>query len=114
MPPSRSRPEWPGATGKPARSFGHHNVGGLDDGNSLVADGEAEIVDRLVGDRRGDDHAVADLDPDMRRRRAPPDFDDPALELIAGADLHGRSPSLCLDRHNASVPGTLPRRKPKI
>ena len=53
---------------------------------------KAEIVDRLVGDRGGDDDPVADIDPDMRRRRAFANLDDSALDLIARAELHCGSP----------------------
>src|SRR5262249_49266387 len=38
---------------------------------------------------RGDDLAALELDPDMRRRRALLDVDDPAPQDIARAQLHG-------------------------
>src|ERR1700724_2306288 len=66
-----------------------HNVRRLDDGNGVVADLQAELVDGFVGDRRRDDDAIGDGDPDMRGRRAAADFHDLAVDLIAGAELHG-------------------------
>jgi hypothetical protein len=50
----------------------------------------SELVDCFIGNRRGDDHAAADVDADMRRR---PTFRygyDLALELVASAELHSR------------------------
>jgi len=39
---------------------------GLDDHECIVTDLEAEIVDGLVGDRRGDDDSAADVNTDMQ------------------------------------------------
>src|SRR5262249_37739830 len=64
-----------------------HDVRRLDDGIGLLADLEAELVDRLVGDRGGD-HGAVHIQPDMRGGGALLDLDDPALEPVPGADLH--------------------------
>ena len=53
----------------PASVDRDHHVRSLDDGVGLLAFFELEIVDSLVGDRGGDDGA-ADIDADMRGRRA--------------------------------------------
>src|SRR5438876_11918732 len=49
-------------------SLGDHHVRRLDHCKGLVADLESEIVDRLIGNRRRDDHPTTDVDADMRRR----------------------------------------------
>src|SRR5262245_27553845 len=66
-----------------------HDVRGLDDGIGLLACLQAELVDRLVGDRGRDDGPV-DVETDMGGGGALLDLDDPALEAVSGADLHGR------------------------
>jgi hypothetical protein len=53
--------------------------------NGVVADGEREIVDGLIGDRRGDDYATANIDTHMRGRLTLRHPDDLAFELVAGA-----------------------------
>src|SRR5262245_20193286 len=68
-----------------------HHVGGLDDGVAVLTDPEAELLDRLVGDRRRHDGAVH-VEPHMGGRRALLDLDDPALEAVPGADLHAGIP----------------------
>src|SRR5476649_1841449 len=68
-----------------------HHVGGLDDGIGLLAHLEAKLVDRLVGDRGGDDRA-AHVDADMRGRGALLHVDDLALETVSRTDPHGRCP----------------------
>src|SRR6476469_133269 len=65
-----------------------HDVGGLHHDGNLAAGLDAEIVDRVIGDRRGDDLAAADIDADTRRRRAFLHFDDAALDLVACTDAH--------------------------
>src|SRR6266851_2244044 len=67
-----------------------HHVGRLDDGVGRLADFQAELIDRLVGDR-GRDGGATHIEPDMRGGRAFLDFDDLALEPVPGADLHGAS-----------------------
>jgi hypothetical protein len=57
----------------------------------MTVDLDAEFVDRLVGDRGGDDLAVADIDADMRGGRPLLDVDDGALELVVCADAHDES-----------------------
>src|SRR5262249_48042931 len=64
-----------------------HDVRRLDDGIGLLADLEAELVDRLVGDRGRDDGAMH-VEPDVGSRRTLLDFDNLALQPIPGADLH--------------------------
>src|SRR5262249_22202965 len=71
-----------------AASLADHDVRCLDNRKHIVAGSEGEIVDRLVGDRRGDDDAAADVDTDMRCRLTFGDRDDLAFELVAGAKLH--------------------------
>ena len=46
-----------------------HDVGGLYNHRDFTAGLDAEFIDRLVGDRRGDDLATADVDADMRGGR---------------------------------------------
>src|SRR5258706_2264941 len=65
-----------------------HHVRRLDHRPRRVADLEAEIVDRLVGDRCRDHGAAADLDADVRGGLALAELDDLALELVARAELH--------------------------
>src|SRR5262245_11335296 len=72
-------------------SFADHHVGGFDDGNHLVVRGEVEVIDRLVGDRGGDNHAIADVDLYMRGGRAVVNFDHTTDELVSRADLSGMS-----------------------
>ena len=47
-----------------------HYVGGLDDRVSLLALLELELVNRFIGDRRGDRSAAAYVDAHVRRRRS--------------------------------------------
>jgi hypothetical protein len=54
----------------------NHHVGGLDDRIGGSADSKAEFIDGLVGDRRRDDRAVADVYTNMRGRGALGDIDD--------------------------------------
>jgi hypothetical protein len=54
----------------------------------LAAGLDAEFVDGFVGDGRGDDLAVADIDADMRGGRALLDLDDGTLDLVACTDAH--------------------------
>src|SRR5229473_1186290 len=65
-----------------------HHVGRLDDGVGRLADFQAELIDRLVGDRGGDGGAIH-IEPDMRGGRAFLGFENRALEPVSGADLHG-------------------------
>src|SRR5262249_36016204 len=67
-----------------------HDVGCLDDGPSLISGLEIEISNGFVRDCGRDDDPIADVDSDMGRRSTLLDFDDPALELVARAQLlHG-------------------------
>jgi hypothetical protein len=64
-----------------------HHVGGLDHGNDLHALCNAQIIDRLVGDRCRDDWPT-DVDVDEGRCGAFDDVDNGAFEFIARADFH--------------------------
>src|SRR5579864_1360100 len=93
--PSRSTrpmPAGPTASRKSPASLGEHHVRGLDHRERLVAGLEGEIVDRLVGDRGGDDHPAADVDADVCGRLTLGHRDDLALELIARAEFHPDTP----------------------
>jgi hypothetical protein len=52
---------------------------------AIVAGAKAEIVDGLIGNRRGNDHAVADIDSNVGGRRAFANLDKLALDPIARA-----------------------------
>jgi hypothetical protein len=82
-----ARPKFLSRRGPPVGSalFSDHHIGGFDDCDRFVADAKAEVVDSLVGYRGSNDHAVADIDPNMRGRRAFANLDDLALDLIARA-----------------------------
>ena len=67
--------------------LGDHHVRGLDHRDRFAAGGKGEFVNRLVCDRRGDQDAVAYVDPYMRGRLAFAHVDDLALDLVAGADF---------------------------
>src|SRR5688572_29045258 len=64
------------------------DLGGLDDRDGRLADPEPEPPDRGGRDEGRDDDLRSDLDDDSRRHRPFIELDDPALELIAGAELH--------------------------
>jgi hypothetical protein len=66
-----------------------HNVRRLDDYDSIGSDRQSEIIDSLVRDRRCNDVAFANIDSNVRCRRALKDGNDFALELVACADFHG-------------------------
>src|SRR3954449_4589624 len=68
-----------------------HHIGRLDHHRDLPLRLDAEVVDRLVGDRGGHDRTVADVDTDVGRRGALRDFDDRSLDLVACTDAHGLS-----------------------
>src|SRR5215470_17274897 len=70
----------------------HHHVRGLDDRVGIVADLQAELVDRFVGDRRGDHRPTRELDPHVGRGRALLHLDHLASEYVTRAELHGRPP----------------------
>ena len=53
--------------------------------NASSPTARAEIVNRLIGDRRGHDNAAADIDADMGGRLALADRNDLTFELIARA-----------------------------
>src|SRR5208282_1685670 len=72
----------------PVASLRDHHIRRLDHRERIIADFKGEVVDGLVGDRRGDDHPAADVDTDMRGRLTFGYCDDLALELVAGAELH--------------------------
>src|SRR5580700_12177520 len=69
----------------------NHDVGGLHHDGDVALCLDTQLVDRLVGDRGGNDLASANIDADMRRGRALLHFDDGALDLIACTDAHDRS-----------------------
>src|SRR5882672_9602313 len=69
----------------------NHDVGSFHHDSRLPAGLDAEVVDRLVGDRGGDDLAVADIDADMGRGCALLHFDDGTLDLVACTDAHDES-----------------------
>src|SRR4026207_2511576 len=66
-----------------------HDVGGLDDRVGRIPALEPERCRRLVRDRGEDHGAAADVDLDVRGGRALRDFEDLALEDVAGAQAHG-------------------------
>ena len=66
-----------------ALRYADDDVGRLHDRRRSATDREPEIVDRFVGDRRGDDEAVRDLDLDVRGRRALGDGDHFARHYVA-------------------------------
>src|SRR5438270_3237925 len=68
-----------------------HDVGSLDHDGDLTLGLDAEVIDRLVGDRGGDDLAAADVDANMGSGRAFLHLDDGALDLIACTDAHDAS-----------------------
>src|SRR6202021_3886478 len=49
---------------------------------------DAKFIDRLIGDRRGDNLPVADIDPDMGGGRTFFDFENGAFDLVACTDAH--------------------------
>src|ERR1700677_4211280 len=81
------------ATRSGARMLVHsnHDVGSLHDDGDMAFGLDAQFIDRLVGDRGGNDLATANIDADMRSGRALLHFDDGALDLIACTDAHDRS-----------------------
>src|SRR4030088_197223 len=79
-----------------------HDVGGLHHDDDGTLDLDAEIVDRLIGDRGGNDLAIADIDADMRGGRALLDSDDGAFDLVASTDAHDKS-------HNVTQRTATPR-----
>src|SRR4026208_2527007 len=66
-----------------------HDVGGLDDRVGRIPDLEPERFHRLVRDRGEDHGAAADVDLDVRGGRTLRDFEDLALEDVAGALARG-------------------------
>src|SRR5215467_13953986 len=71
-----------------AKSFSYHHVGRLDDRPGLVSFLEVKIGHCFVGDGRGNDDPLTNVNPHMRGRCAPCHVDDLTLELIACAKLH--------------------------
>src|SRR5579859_2908541 len=65
---------------------------------------DAQLVHRLVGDRGGDDLAVADIDADVRGGRALLYVDDDAFELVTCTDAHGGSHTIQPRADLAHVP----------
>src|ERR1700733_5773905 len=68
-----------------------HDVGGLHHHGNGALGLDAQFIDRLIGDRGGDDLAVADVDADMGSGGALFHFDDGAFDLVACTDAHGGS-----------------------
>src|SRR4026208_986105 len=66
-----------------------HDVGGLDDRVGRIPDRGPGRFHRLVRDRGEDHGAAADVDLDVRGGRTLRDFEDLALEDVAGAQAHG-------------------------
>src|SRR6516165_5157465 len=64
-----------------------HHVGGLDNNGDGITDLDAELIDRLVGDRGGHDVA-ADIDTYVGGGGALLDLDDGTLDLVACTDAH--------------------------
>lgn len=80
----------------------HHNVGRLDDGDSLLAFGQAERLDCLVGDGADDLVAVSELERNMAVHSAFFNGSDGALELVArGNVLDGLA--ACGEHHVGSL-----------
>jgi hypothetical protein len=67
-----------------------HHDRGLDHGYCVVSHVERQVVDRLIGDGEMDRDAIADVDVNMARGLAVFDFGNPALDLIARAQLYHR------------------------
>src|ERR1700721_759545 len=87
----------------------NHHVGSLHHHGDVTLGPDAPLVDRLIGDRGGDDLAIADIDTNVRGGRTLRHFDDGALELVACTDAHdesfsisghdtGRQTARCVDR----------------
>jgi hypothetical protein len=49
---------------------------------------DAKFIDRLIGDRRGDNLPVADIDPNVGGGRTFLDFENGAFDLVACANSH--------------------------
>src|SRR5262245_65605460 len=75
-----------------ARSLADHHIRRLDDRPGVVALLEPELIHGCVGNGRGDDDALADIDLDVRRGRALGHVHNLALELVARAEFHSASP----------------------
>ena len=67
-----------------------HDVGGLDHQADAAVHLDAELVDRLVGDR-GRQDISSDVDVNMRSGRAFLDFDYDAPDVVACTDAHGET-----------------------
>lgn len=76
----------------------NHYAGGLYHRVSFLADGEAQLLDRVHGDSRGDDVTAADVNLDYTVDGALLDVGDGALELIACAEFHFYLPFLVIYR----------------
>src|SRR5262249_41266124 len=72
----------------PMSVYPNHDVGGFHHDGRLAAGLDAEIIDGLVSDRRGDDLTAADIDADMRCGRAFPYLYNGTLDLVACTDAH--------------------------
>src|SRR5581483_8813647 len=71
---------------------GNHDVRGFHDDRHMALGLDVEFVDRLIGDRGGDNLAAADVDADMRGGGAFLDIDHDALDLVACTDAHDDFP----------------------
>src|SRR5438270_7662993 len=68
--------------------FRDHHIRGLDHRDYLISGFEAKVIYRLVGNRRCDGHAIANVDPHMSGGLAFFQFGNSALNLIASAQFH--------------------------
>ena len=73
-------------------------VGRLDDGRHVVTHRQAEVIGGFVGDGRGDDDALAKIDPDAGGRLSFAKLDHLAVKLISRADLFHFPASFSSDR----------------
>src|SRR5437764_15268430 len=72
-----------------------HDVGRLDHDGDVTIGLDAEVVDRLVSDRGGDDLAATDIDATMGCGCAPLPFDAGALDPVACPRAHDGFPPSC-------------------
>src|SRR5258708_3526867 len=68
-------------------SFPNYHIGSLHDRDGLVSDFQLQLVHRVIGNRRRDDHTMSDVDAHMRRGLPLLDGDYVPLQLIASTQL---------------------------